>query len=412
MTEVVRLGDLITLQRGFDITEKEQNIGTVPVISSGGIFSYHNKFKVKGPGVVIGRKGTLGKVFYTSENYWPHDTSLWVKNFKGNDPKFIFYLLKILRLEKFDAGAANPSLNRNHVHSLKLSVPEKKYRSKIATILSDYDELIENNNQRIKLLEEMTEEIYKEWFVRMRFPGYETKKYFNKDGDEVFFNVTDSLPEGWQFVKLAEEFKKIVLGGTPSRSIAKYWKDGTIDWIQSGKLNDLRIITGSEKITKEAVENSATEIMPPKTVLIAITGAIIVGFSEINLCANQSVVGIYGSEDLSQEYLFLEQKHNQFYYISKMTGSAQQHINKDVVQSYTIVKPDSEVIKLFDKIIKPMFEEVKILLDKNLLLQQTRDLLLPRLISGKLSVEHLTGEVVHLPMAAEPEVTFNTKSSS
>ena len=84
------IGAEATLQRGFDITRKQHKPGKVPVISSSGISGYHNKAMVKGPGVIIGRKGSLGTVFYVEENYWPHDTSLWVKDFHGNDPKFVY----------------------------------------------------------------------------------------------------------------------------------------------------------------------------------------------------------------------------------------------------------------------------------------------------------------------------------
>ena len=85
------IGEQVTLQRGFDITVKEQRAGKIPVISSGGLSSYHDTAAVNGPGVVIGRKGTLGKVFYLDSDFWPHDTTLWVKDFHGNDPKFVFY---------------------------------------------------------------------------------------------------------------------------------------------------------------------------------------------------------------------------------------------------------------------------------------------------------------------------------
>lgn len=226
----VRLDDLIILQRGFDITETVQEAGPFPVISSGGISSYHSEYKVIGPGVVIGRKGTLGKVFYTDQNYWPHDTSLWVKDFKGNDPKFIYYLLQVLHFEKFDAGAANPTLNRNHIHSLKLRVPIKEHRSKIASILSAYDELIENNKQRIKLLEEMAEEIYKEWFVRFRFPGYESTRFFDKEGKEVPHGTPGALPEGWEKCEINDAFE-IVGGGTPSTTVNEFWDSGNINLV-------------------------------------------------------------------------------------------------------------------------------------------------------------------------------------
>jgi len=210
MIEEVRLDDLIILQRGFDITEKVQNEGSIPVVSSSGISSYHNEYKVLGPGVITGGKGTLGKVFYSTENFWPHDTTLWVKDFRGNDPKFIFYFLQLLHFERFDAGAANPTLNRNHVHSLKVKVPKKENRSTIASILSAYDDLFENNKQRIRLLEQMAEEIYKEWFVRMRFPGYESAKF------------VDGLPEGWSKTSITN-LVEIISGGTPKTSEDRFW---------------------------------------------------------------------------------------------------------------------------------------------------------------------------------------------
>jgi len=121
----VRVGDVLTFQRGFDITKSEQDEGEVPIVSSSGISSYHNKWKAKAPGVVIGRKGTLGTVHFLRSNYWPHDTTLWVKDFKGNAPRFLSYFLQTLKLENFDIGASNPTLNRNHLHKIKIIFPEK-----------------------------------------------------------------------------------------------------------------------------------------------------------------------------------------------------------------------------------------------------------------------------------------------
>jgi type I restriction enzyme S subunit len=117
------IGDQLTLQRGFDITKSQQNKGEVPVVSSGGIKSFHDKAMAKGPGVVIGRKGTLGKVIYLENDYWPHDTTLWVKDFKGNEPRFVYYLFVGLDVKSLDSGAANPALNRNQVHPIEVSWP-------------------------------------------------------------------------------------------------------------------------------------------------------------------------------------------------------------------------------------------------------------------------------------------------
>jgi len=117
------IGDQLTLQRGFDITKSEQQKGKIPVVSSGGIKSYHDKAMAKGPGVVIGRKGTLGKVFFLESDYWPHDTTLWVKDFKGNEPRFVYYLFAGLDVKRLDSGAANPALNRNQVHPINVTWP-------------------------------------------------------------------------------------------------------------------------------------------------------------------------------------------------------------------------------------------------------------------------------------------------
>ena len=108
-------------------------------------------------------------------NYWPHDTTLWVKDFRGNDPRFLSYFLQTLKLENFDVGASNPTLNRNHVHKIRVIFPKQVDTSETnrRDSLRAYDELIESNNRRIALLEKLAEEIYREWFVRLRFPGHE-----------------------------------------------------------------------------------------------------------------------------------------------------------------------------------------------------------------------------------------------
>jgi type I restriction enzyme S subunit len=133
--EVKRFDSFAVLQRGFDITKKDQRPGKYPVVSSGGISSYHDEAKVNGPGVVIGRKGSLGTVHYIPSDYWPHDTTLWIKDFKGNNPRFVAYLLETMRLKRFDTGAANPTLNRNIVHGEKIAIPPKDQQVEIGEAL-------------------------------------------------------------------------------------------------------------------------------------------------------------------------------------------------------------------------------------------------------------------------------------
>ena len=141
------IGDVMTLQRGFDITKRQQRPGPVPVVSSGGISSFHDTAMVEGPGVIIGRKGTLGSAFFVEEAFWPHDTTLWVKDFKGNLPRFVYYFLKGLDVLPMDVGSSNPTLNRNHIHSIMVNWPNVETQAVIAEVVGALDDKIAVNDR-------------------------------------------------------------------------------------------------------------------------------------------------------------------------------------------------------------------------------------------------------------------------
>lgn len=137
------IGDFAPLQRGFDLPSRLRKDGLYPVIYSNGFVNTHIQYKVKGPGIVTGRSGTIGKVHYVEQNYWPHNTSLWVTKFNEVDPKFIYFLFSKIGFERFSSGSGVPTLNRNDAHSFKIQLPESiEEQQKIATALSDTDSLI------------------------------------------------------------------------------------------------------------------------------------------------------------------------------------------------------------------------------------------------------------------------------
>ena len=143
------------LQRGFDLPVDKIIAGKHPVVFSNGILKYHNKYKVKAPGIVTGRSGTIGKVTFVEEDFWPHNTSLWVTDYKGNHPLFIFYYFVFIRLERFGSGSGVPTLNRNDVHKHKVFVPNSLIeQQKIADCLSSLDNLITAQSQKIEALKE------------------------------------------------------------------------------------------------------------------------------------------------------------------------------------------------------------------------------------------------------------------
>ncbi|WP_158335968.1 restriction endonuclease subunit S [Campylobacter concisus] len=148
--KVVRLDKVAPLQRGYDLPTNNIKEGLYPVVYSNGILRFHNEFKAKGPGVITGRSGTIGKVVYVEEDYWPHNTSLWVTNFYDNNPKFIYYMYINLNLARFSAGSGVPTLNRNDIHAQTIPLPPLDEQEKIAEILSTWDEAI---NLTINLIE-------------------------------------------------------------------------------------------------------------------------------------------------------------------------------------------------------------------------------------------------------------------
>ncbi len=375
----IEFKNFIQLQRGFDLPEHSRILGNVPVVASTSISGFHNVAKVKAPGVVTGRSGALGEVQFINEDFWPLNTTLWVKDFKNNDPKYVYYFLKTIDFKRYNSGAGVPTLNRNDLDTLKIKIHEKNEQLKIAKLLSNYDDLIENNNRRIKILEEMAQKIYKEWFVDFKFPGHETTTF--KD------SPLGKIPNDWEVKKIGKEYKTY-LGGTPSRNEIKYW-NGDIPWLNSGKTNELRITEASEYITKAGLEKSSTKLMPKFTTVLAITGATLGQVSMLGdeMCANQSVVGVYSNTN--QEFVFYLLKDKIKKLIQNASGGAQQHINKDIVNEMEFILPTNNILNDFTNILKPINLEIFNLLHKNRVLKQTRDTLLPRLISGEINVENM-----------------------
>ena len=162
----VTLGDFITLQRGHDLPTERRSEGGVPILGSFGITGWHNEAKAKGPGVTVGRSGgSIGVVSYTEDDYWPLNTALYVKDFHGNHERFAYYFLQTLNLAQYNSGSAQPSLNRNHIHPMPISVPAVEEQKAIADALGALDDKIELNRQINTTLESMAQALFKSWFV-------------------------------------------------------------------------------------------------------------------------------------------------------------------------------------------------------------------------------------------------------
>ena len=372
----VRLGDILNFRRGHDLPHSAMKPGNIPVAGSNGVIGYHDTATPIKPILTIGRSGNVGKPYFYEEA-WAHNTTLYVDDFKGNDPKFLYYLCQTMPFANFGGGSAVPTLNRNHIHPLETKIPVKvEDQCRIASILSSLDRTIELNNKINADLEEMAQAIFKNWFVD--FEPFKDGKFLDSE--------LGMIPEGWKVGTLGD-FCKCLLGGTPSRSKEEYW-NGDVNWINSGEINKFRILEASEKITELGLSKSATKLLPKKTTVLAITGATLgqVSLLEIDTCANQSVIGVLENAEVPYEYIYPFIKDRIEMLIQHQTGGAQQHINKDNVESLIFLLTAKNVLENYISLVGPMYKRIESQCFENLYLSTLRDTLLPRLMSGELEV--------------------------
>ena len=288
-----RLGDVLTLKRGHDLPDSQRQDGDVPVVSSSGITGHHSEPKAKAPGVVTGRYGTIGEVFYIEEDYWPLNTALYVIDFKGNRPRFVAYFLECVLRNYESDKAAVPGVNRNVLHELKVRCPDTKAQERIESILSAYDDLLDNNRRRMALLEDAARQLYREWFVRLRFPGHEHTR------------ITDGLPKGWSRQRIAE-VADCIGGGTPATSVSRYWEDGDVTWVTPTDVtrNSHLVLLDSEKrITEAGLQSSSAKLVPPHAVLM--TSRASVGFFAVagrEVCTNQGFISVVPHDPTTWPY--------------------------------------------------------------------------------------------------------------
>lgn len=374
--QTLPLGEALTFQRGFDITKEEQRDGPYPVISSSGPKSLHAEFKVRGPGVIIGRKGSLGTVFFSDGNYWPHDTTLWIKDFHGNSPRFAYYFLQTMGFERLDAGASNPSLNRNHIHTIPVLWPPLPIQQHIAGILSAYDELIENNQRRIRILESMARALYREWFVHFRFPGHENIPRISSPLGEI--------PQGWEVKKLGdlitynrrstkpgphlEERRYVPIDCLPSKSLA---------------LLEARPIEEAQ---------SSLQLFENGDIL----------FGAMRPYFHKVVVAPFSGVTRTTCFVF-KPAQPEWHAFATMTAFdeatvayANSHSQGATIpyavwdgslSEMPLVLPSTEVLQQFEAVVAPMLSRLAQSFFALGNLRRTRDLLLPRLLSGQINIE-------------------------
>lgn len=354
------LGDVITLKRGYDLPSQSRIDGIFPIVSSAGITGLHAEHKVRSPGVVTGRCGTLGEVHYIPGDFWPLNTTLYVQDFKGNHPRYVAYLLKTLDFGSKSGAAAVPGVNRNDLHRLPIRCPDVAEQRRIASILSAYDDLIENNTRRIVILEEMARRIYEEWFVRFRFPGHEQVRMVESE--------LGLIPEGWGVVRLDDvlvlqrgfdlprqdrtEGDYPIISATGASGTHKEFRakgPGVVTG-RSGSLGTVMFVEGDYWPLNTTLWVKEFKVGSPLYAFYLLSSIDLAGFN---------------------------------------SGAAVPTLNRNDVHGLPVLKPTTEVLTVFDDAVGPMMKLKRRLERKNRNLRTTRDLLLPKLISGELDVSSL-----------------------
>ena len=407
------LGDVIELKRGYDLPQKERLPGDVPLVSSSGFTDTHAKAMVKGPGVVTGRYGTLGQVFYVEQDFWPLNTTLYVRDFKGNDPRFISYFLRDVDFLAYSDKAAVPGLNRNHLHQARVRIPTDPTEQRaIAHILGTLDDMIALNRRANETLEAMARTLFKAWFVDFEpvrakmegrwqrgrsLPGLPEHLY-DVFPDRLVESEFGQIPEGWENVPASR-----LVEFNPSEPMRKETEAPYIEMAAlptSGSWPEPPVLRRF---------GSGMRFRNGDTLLARITPCLENGKTAFVQCLPDNTVG-WGSTEyivmrpklpVPQEFAYLLARDAAFreQAIRSMTGtSGRQRVQADSVAAFKLAAPSNESVwDAFSRVVAPAFMSIKANAEAIATLAQLRDTLLPKLISGELRVpdaERIVGAAI------------------
>ena len=377
-----KLGKVLELQRGYDLPSSQMEKGDILVAGSNGVIGYHNEARSNHPCITVGRSGSVGKVHYYEQATWAHNTALFVKDFKGNDPKYLYYFLKNLHLDKmFDKGSSVvPSLDRKVVHSL--NVPCHKdidCQKRIAAILSKIDRKIELNRAINQNLEAMAKQLYDYWFIQFDFPNEEGKPYKSSGGEMVWNKkLKREIPKGWKVSMLANEVD--LQYGFPFSTELFTEQETTVPVV---RIRDILNNTISTYTTEEVEEKY---LLKKQDLLVGMDGNFHMNYWTDNKSyLNQRSVRLRASKNSNVS--IVQVKYDIQPYIkakeARAKGSTVGHLSdKDMKELYVLVCPNKKAKEKFDSLLSMIItnrNEIE-------LLTKQRDELLPLLMNGQVSV--------------------------
>ncbi|ADC60379.1 restriction modification system DNA specificity domain protein [Klebsiella variicola At-22] len=411
------LGDFIELKRGYDLPKSTRNEGSIPIISSSGFTDFHDKPMVKGPGVVTGRYGTIGEVFYSEEDFWPLNTTLYVVDFKGNDRLFVYYLLQTISYADYTDKAAVPGVNRNHLHKAKVKVPiSLDIQQKVAAQLYQLEKRVALSKQINQTLEQMSQTLFKSWFV---------------DFDPVIDNALDagnSIPEALQsraelrqkvrnnadFKPLPadiralfpDDFEETELGWIPKNWHIRDFSDIAVlikNNIKSDDICDDIHYIGLEHLERKHIfitsYGNGSDVSSNKSAFNK--GDLLFGklrpyFHKVaitpfsGICSTDILV-FRAKEKFYKSLMAMYSFTDEFvaYANLRSTGTRMPRAEAKDLLKYKIILPNKDILEKFELLLEDYWAKGQLNNNENDHLTALRDTLLPKLISGELSLEDL-----------------------
>ncbi|MDB2509496.1 restriction endonuclease subunit S [Pseudomonadales bacterium] len=399
--ELLELSEFITLQRGHDLPSDKRNSGDVPILGSSGITGYHDTPSTQGPGVTIGRSGnSMGVATYSKCDFFALNTTLFVKDFKGNDERFVYYWAKSFNFKSFDSGSAQSSLNRNFLQRVEVAVPPLREQRSIAELIGNLDDKIELNQRMNQTLEEIAKVIFKSWFVdfdpvRAKAEGRPTglsPEISDQFPGELVDSEIGEIPKGWEVTSLGDVCEQVTKGTTPTSVGGKFSEDGNILFVKVESISEDGQLLPSKfaKIDEETDSLLKRSQLREGDVLLSIAGTI--GRSTIMpkrfLPANTNqalaILRCCGKEDFVLQTL--RSDHIQQNFHSKIVQAVQANLSLGEIKATQCVLPPLGVHDQLIDMIRKIREASEIRDQETSILAELRDTLLPKLISGELRI--------------------------
>lgn len=394
-----RLGDVITLKRGYDLPKQSREQGTVPIVTSSGVSDYHNVAMAKAPGVVTGRYGTIGNVYYVKEDYFPLNTTLYVKDFKGNDPGFISYHLRTIDFNSCSDKAAVPGVNRNHLHELETAIPPIAEQKSIAHILGTLDDKIALNRKTNETLEALAKALFKSWFVD--FDPVKAKAEGRPTGlpaeiSDLFPNSFENselgdIPSGWVVGTIGDSVGRVFDGphATPKEAL-----DGNIFLGIKNMTGTSLDLTEKRWIGLDDWEEWTRRVVPGGGDIVftyeAALGLFAVVPVGLKCCLGRRMALVRPVGDDATPYFWFHQfVAEPFQKLIKERSIHGATVNRTPLTefpSYPVLGAPARIRQVFELTASTLWSKINLGSSEAEVLASLRDALLPKLISGEIRI--------------------------